>query len=119
MRKAIVCILLALIMICAIAIPSAHSESKQMFGRFIEIRHEMYMGLNGVWIYEYVVYDKDTGLVYLYITDGKSMLSVTPYMMRDYYGEITVGLYNRETGGIDPAESSRLVDEDEMWEIKK
>lgn len=119
MRKAMVCVLLAMIMVCAIAIPSAHSESKRTFGRFIEIRNEKYIGLNSIWIYEYLVYDKDTKLVYLYITDGKMMLSVTPYMMRDYYGEITMGLYNAETGGIDPAESSRLVDEDDFWEIKK
>jgi len=117
MRKLFVFILATLVFAGVVMVPVANSEVRTTLGSFVEIRHEEYMNENDIWITEYLVYDRDTKLVYLYITDNDMMLSVTPYFMRDYYGEITIGLYNRETGGIDPAEPARLVDEDEVWDI--
>jgi len=110
-------ILMILLLVFTMMVPAvARSEAPCRFGRFIEIRHEEYMGPAGQWMTEYVMYDRTTLLVYIYTTDGKSMLSITPYLMRDYFGQITCGLYNKETGGVDPAEMSDLIDEDE-WEI--
>ena len=99
-----------------LASATAKAEAPQQFGRFREIRHEEYMGPTGERMYEYLMYDRTTNLVYIYTTDCKSLLSITPYLMRDYFGQITCGLYNRETGGIDPAEMSDLVEEDE-WDV--
>ena len=117
MKKLIAGILVVVIVIGFVMVPVANSEVRNTLGSFVEIRHEEYMNENDIWITEYLVYDRDTKLVYLYITDNDMMLSVTPYYMRNYYGEITIGLYNRETGGIDPAEPPRLLDESEVWDI--
>ena len=117
MRKLFVFILATIVLAGVVMVPVANSEVRNTLGSFVEIRHEEYMTENDIWITEYLVYDRDTKLVYLYITDNDMMLSVTPYYMRNYYGEITIGLYNRETGGIDPAEPSRLLDESEVWDI--
>ena len=118
MTKVFVCILAAILFVGFVMIPAAQSEARNTLGSFVEIRREEYINENDVWITEYLVYERDTKLVYLYITDGDMMLAVTPYYMRNYYGEITIGLYNRETGGIDPAEPARLLDESEIWNIK-
>ena len=107
----------ALMLAGFVMMPVAQSEARNTLGSFVEIRHEEYLLDNGEWMFEYLVYERDTKLVYIYVTDEKTKLAITPYYMRDYYGEITIGLYNRETGGIDPAEPARLVDEDEVWDI--
>ena len=110
-------VLLVLALAVVLLVPGvAHSEAPAQFGRFREIRHEEYTGPSGERMYEYLMYDRTTNLVYIYTTDCKNLLAITPYMMRDYFGQITCGLYNRETGGIDPAEMSDLVEEDE-WDI--
>ena len=116
MRKTIK-LLAALLVALVIVIPgAAHADAPAQFGHFMEIRHEQYLGPSGERMTEYLMYDRTTMLVYIYTTDCKSMLSITPYMMRDYYGQITCGLYNKETGGIDPAELATFLEEDE-WEI--
>lgn len=117
MKKFVAGMLIAIMLSCVVVPATNAIAVRNTLGSFVEIRHEEYMNENDIWITEYLVYDRDTKLVYLYITDNDMMLSVTPYYMRDYYGEITIGLYNLETGGIDPAEPARLVDEDEVWDI--
>ena len=112
--KAVAAILLAVVLMMSAA--SAKADAPQQYGRFREIRHEEYIGPTGERMYEYLMYDRTTMLVYVYTTDCKGMLSITPYLMRDYFGQITCGLYNKETGGIDPAEMSDLVEED-VWEV--
>ena len=108
---------IAAIMLILILSPGiARSDAKRQFGHFVEIRKEKYLNDKGVLLTEYMVYDRMTNLVYMYTTDGNAILSITPYMMRDYYGQITVGLYNKETGGIEPAELSRFVEDDE-WDL--
>ena len=109
--------LLAVVLAVLLLIPgAANSDAPAQFGRFREIRHEEYTGPSGDRMTEYLMYDMSTMLVYIYTTDKKSMIAITPYMMRDYFGQITCGLYNKETGGIDPAEMSTLVEEDE-WDV--
>lgn len=117
MKKFVAGMLIAIMLSCVVVPATNAIAVRNTLGSFVEIRHEEYMNENDIWITEYLVYDRDTKLVYLYITDNDMMLSVTPYYMRNYYGEITIGLYNRETGGIDPAEPSRLLDESEVWDI--
>lgn len=114
--KVLAVMFVAMLLMLLPAITDADAPAR--FGHFVEIRHDQYLGPTGEMMYEYMMYDRTTMIVYIYTTDGKNMLSITPYMMRDFYGQITCGLYNGETGGIDPAELSFFVEEDEVWEIR-
>ena len=38
------------------------------------------------------------------MTDDAFTLAVTPYMMLNVYGNVTVGIYNVDTGYIEPAD---------------
>ena len=118
MKKFVAGMLIAIMLSCVVVPATNAIAVRNTLGSFVEIRHEEYLLDNGEWMFEYLVYERDTKLVYIYVTDEKTKLAITPYFMRDYYGEITIGLYNRETGGIDPAEPARLVDEDEVWDIE-
>ena len=117
MKKVFVCILAAILFVGFVMIPAAQSETKRQFGRFVEICHDRYTEGSRT-IYQYLVYEKGSNLVYVLITDGNFAMALSPYVMRDYYGRVTVGMYNKETGGIDPAESSQMVDENEVWAIE-
>ena len=112
--KAVAAVILAVVLMMSAT--SAKADAPQQYGRFKEIRHSQYLGPTGERMYEYLMYDMTTMLVYIYTTDCKGLLSITPYLMRDYYGQITCGLYNKETGGVDPAELSFFVEDDE-WDI--
>lgn len=107
-----------ILFVAALLVPgNALADAPMNYGHFSEIRHERYLGPTGDMVTEYLMYDRTTKLVYYYtICESTGMLSITPYLMRDYYGRITVGLYNKETGGVDPAEAADMVDED-IWEI--
>ena len=59
------------------------------------------------------VYDLKTNIVYLIIRVGPSV-GITPYMMRDSYGQLTVGVYNRESDEIEPGEPWYFDDPDEF-----
>ena len=98
--------------IAALYCSSSEGEEFLEFGRFVEIKHEdfSYRGLNSV---QYFVYDRHTYLVYVVMVYRDSM-SISPYMMLDVYGQITVGYYNTENGTIMPAEA---VWEEETWTV--
>ena len=115
MKKMMTGLLIA-ILLSVIVLPGVQSESKRVFGRFVEISHEKYTGLNSMKIVEYLVYERDTHVVYVYTTDGTMMLSITPYLMRNVYGEMTFGVYDPESGVIMPAEPY-LDENGEVWVI--
>lgn len=60
-----------------------------------------------------LVYDQKTNIVYLIIRSGTNF-GITPYMMRDSYGQLTVGIYNRESDEIEPGEPWYFDDPDEF-----
>ena len=107
MKKLTVCVLLAM-MIALLFVPSARSEEPLEFGRFVVIRADTYEDLAHKY-HQYIVYDKQTLIVYIY-TVGARVLEITPYLMRNVYGELTVGIYDVENGVIKPMEP--YTDED-------
>ena len=99
-----VIIIVAATTLCAAIFAMAQpSQKDRTLGRFEEIRHDDYTAPNGSHIREYLVYDKQTKLVYIY-SIAHDCFSITPYMMRDSYGMITVGIYDLDTCVIKPAE---------------
>ena len=60
-----------------------------------------------------LVYDQKTNIVYLIVRVGTSV-GITPYMMRDSYGQLTVGVYNRESDEVEPGEPWYFDDPDEF-----
>lgn len=100
--KKIVCVgLLAIVLIVAILMIDIRAHDS---GYFIVIENKGPQQL---------VYDQKTNIVYLIINSGTS-LGITPYMMRDSYGQLTVGIYNRESDEIEPGEPWYFDDPDEF-----
>jgi len=60
-----------------------------------------------------LVCDQKTNIVYLIVRVGTSV-GITPYMMRDSYGQLTVGVYNRESDEVEPGEPWYFDDPDEF-----
>ena len=82
-------------------------EQPMQFGQFVEIKHEEYEGdsyMGFVTTFrQYTVYNINTKVVYLY-TVYRNGIAITPYIMRNVFGEMTVGVYNTETHEIEPME---------------
>lgn len=100
-------IVVATIVVCFVVPSDSPSDEPVQFGQFMEIRHETYdgnsyMGFNTTFI-QYTVYDTQTKVVYLY-TVYRNGISFSPYIMRNVFGEMTVGVYNTETHEIEPME---------------
>lgn len=87
-------------------------EDSNDFGRFIEIERERYVCPSGDVVDEFMVYDKDTYIVYVYCVDNHS-LSITPFLMRDSFGQLTVGVYDIYGDIIVPAELCDM--EEDIW----
>ena len=97
-----------LIIAIIVSVCGCASEAYPMrFGQFVEIRHETYTGnsYNGfdTTFWQYTVYNINTKIVYIY-TIYRNGISITPYLMRNVYGEMSVGVYNEDAGVIEPME---------------
>ena len=114
MKKAIVPIviisLIVGVILCTVIDPPKQvdkSEQPMQFGQFVEIKHEEYEGdsyMGFVTTFrQYTVYNVNTKVVYLY-TVYRNGIAITPYIMRNVFGEMTVGVYNTETHEIEPME---------------
>lgn len=79
---------------------------------FAEINHSSYPCENGGTTVEYLVYEKETHVVYVYIVNHNSV-SISPYIMRDLFGQMTVGIYDTYADVIMPAEI--YFDDGETW----
>jgi len=111
-KKTIIAVVLVSLIIgtiyCIFAEPVKNGDEPPMqFGRFMEIRHDTYVGNSymgfDVTFMQYTVYDTQTKVVYLY-TVYRNGISLSPYIMRNVFGEMTVGVYNTETHEIEPME---------------
>ena len=103
---------LFLLIVLVILIPPVASTESEIpeFGRFAVIRGDAIE--HGM---QYTVYDKQTKIVYIY-TVGDRALDITPYLMRNVFGELTVGIYDAGSGVIMPMEP--YLDEDgSVWKI--
>ena len=115
--KTIAMVLVLALMGCALvlavnAIDNAHKEPIEMKdSRFEEIDCNVYYA-DGVKVTERMVYEKETKVVYVMLLSRDSV-SITPYIMRDMIGQMTVGLYDDIACVIYPAEI--YFDEDETW----
>lgn len=90
--KAMLALLLALFLVVCMAAQAS------TFGRFIEISCERFDDTA-----QYLVYDRSTLVVYVY-TVYKDSVNIAPYIMRNVFGEMTVGIYNVDGGYIEPME---------------
>ena len=104
------CMLIVLLAVASMVLAGilyANHESEQAltFGRFVEISR------NGST--EYTVYDEETHIVYICVFYNNNM-TMMPYIMRDMYGQMTVGVYDEQSGKIYPAE---LYEDEELWKI--
>lgn len=102
MKKVIIGLIIALLVL-GIAMPAGWSEEPMTFGIFVEIKHSEYDSADGEPVIQYLVYERHTRLVYIY-TVYKGIPSVTPYLMRDSFGQTTVGVYDINAGVIMPVE---------------
>ena len=91
----LVTILLTLTLLtgCGEKVVDNNGETKRKFGSFIEISHQEYYDNKSNYNKEYIVYDKDTKLVYYYVT-GSQRLSITPYNIVLEDGTIAQAIYN-------------------------
>ena len=115
--KTIAMVLVLALMGCALvlavtAIDNALDEPAKMSdSRFKEIDCNVFYA-DGVKVTERMVYEKETKVVYIMLLSHDS-ISITPYIMRDMIGQMTIGLYDDVACVIYPAEI--YFDEDETW----
>ena len=100
-------VVVATIVVCFVVPSDSPSDEPVQFGQFMEIRHETYegnsyMGFNTTFV-QYTVYNVHTKVVYLY-TVYRNGIAITPYFMRNIFGELTVGVYNTKEHIIEPME---------------
>jgi len=108
-KKLCVALVIAAVVIvmCVLCCSCGSEEYPMRFGQFVEIRHETYkadsyMGFVAEFR-QYTVYNIYTKVVYIY-TVYRNGISIAPYIMRNVYGEMSVGVYNEDTGVIEPIE---------------
>lgn len=99
--KVWISLLLAVVLIAAVLMLGIPTNDS---GYFVLIESKGFQDL---------VYDQKTNIVYLIVRTGLSV-GITPYMMRDSYGQLTVGVYNRESDEIEPGEPWYFDDPDEF-----
>ena len=104
------CIIACVIIIAfcvVVEVERANKGEPQRFGQFVVIKldaydGDSYMGFETTFR-QYTVYNENTKVVYLY-TVYRNGIAITPYIMRNVFGEMTVGVYNTETHEIAPME---------------
>lgn len=108
----VIALVLSWLVLAVTAIDNAHNEPVEIKdSRFKEIDCNVYY-VDGEKVTERMVYETETKVVYIMLLSRDSV-SITPYIMRDMIGQMTVGLYDDVACVIYPAEI--YFDEDETW----